>query len=101
MTIGWCIAIALLVCVLGVGWLWRVATHAPILPYPRLSCRAAHLRFRGAQIWKACLECVVRDRRDGLLEPRNSPYGVSIRRFQAFCLASNASNGATSQTWRA
>jgi len=34
MTIGWCIAIALLVCVVGIGWLWRVATHAPILPYP-------------------------------------------------------------------
>jgi hypothetical protein len=35
MTIVWCIAIAWLVCVVvGVGWLWWAATHAPMLPYP-------------------------------------------------------------------
>ena len=35
MTLGWCIAIAWLVCVVvGVGWLWWAATHAPMLPYP-------------------------------------------------------------------
>ena len=33
MTIG-CIAIAWLVCVVGAAWLWRGATHAPMLAYP-------------------------------------------------------------------
>ena len=44
MTIAWCIAIAWLVCVVGtIAWLWQGAAHAPELPYPELSCRAARL----------------------------------------------------------